>query len=85
MANKMNFVMISRNREEIQNKSSELQILQSTFIKNKLNDWYLKNKDRLDELEESNSSILNCSYPMDEETEKIYKIFIHDTIKKLIE
>lgn len=77
----MKFIMTSKNKEELNNKAIESRILESSLIKNKLNEWYLRNKDRV---EKDNSDILNVSFNMDEETERIYKLFISDSMNNLI-
>ena len=83
MKSTIRLIMTSKNKEEIDNKAIESGIYKSALIKNKLHEWYLKNKDKIDESDDSN--ILNYSFDIDdEETARIYKLFMSNTIKNLI-
>lgn len=83
MKNAIRMIMTTKNKEELDNKAFELGMLKSVLIKRKLHEWYLKNKDTINESDDSN--ILNYSFEIeDEETARLYKLFISNKMNELL-
>lgn len=77
-----NFKMTEEQLKYIRNKANEKDTPISFQVRGMLNEWYLKNKDRLDENDTNN--LVNLNITLDEETEKIYNLFIVDMMNNLI-
>jgi hypothetical protein len=56
----------------------------SSLLASALKKWYEANKNQLD-INQTQDHLLMCNFRVDEETEKIYKMFIQDTLKNLID
>lgn len=78
----MSVIMTNKNKDQIVKQSSDRDALQTAVMEDALKDWYLNNKEKIGELEEE--SIVHCDYKVDEETEKIYKLFIRESMKNLL-
>ncbi|HBJ1651347.1 hypothetical protein HYH38_16155 [Clostridium botulinum] len=75
-------IMTDKQVDYIRSKASESNISMNMQIRNMLHEWYLKNKNRLDETDIDN--IMNLNIELDDETERIYKLFIANMINNLI-
>ena len=75
-------IMTDEQVKYIRNKANESATPMSIEIRNMLHEWYLKNENRLDETDIDN--IMNLNITLDDETERIYKLFIANMINNLL-
>jgi len=80
--NEIKLIMTDEQEKYIRNKANESAIPMGVQVSSMLNEWYLKNKDKLDETDINN--LMNLTIRLDDKTEKIYKLFIANMISNLI-
>lgn len=76
--------MTHEQRENLQRDSYDRQTTITQILKENLQHWYSLNKDSIDQ-SNIDLRIVKCTIKLDEDTKKIYNLFLYEAFKSLLD